>query len=120
MQHAALELLRATATLRPHVAPAAGSILTCISNWLPFTGKIYLLSTKISFALYLIHQFISIEFIIPALEKYVISNFWITSSIALTISISIAAFITYYIEIPLGKKMNTALRIRFKLPLNHP
>ena len=59
---------------------------------------------KISFALYLIHQFISIEFIIPGLEKYVTTNFWITSSIALTISISIATFITYYIEIPIYVK----------------
>lgn len=75
---------------------------------------------KISFALYLIHQFISIEFIIPALEKYITANFWITSSISLTISISIATFITYYIEIPLGKKMNMSLRLKFKLPVNHP
>ncbi len=92
-----------------------------VNNKLKFiVSKPTLFIGKISFALYLIHQFISIECIIPALEKYVISNFWITSSIALAISISIASFITYYIEIPLGKKMNTALRIRFKLPTNHP
>ncbi len=75
---------------------------------------------KISFALYLIHQFISIEYIIPGLEKYVTRNFWITSAIALTISISLATLITYFIEIPIGKKMNKALRLKFKLPTVHP
>jgi peptidoglycan/LPS O-acetylase OafA/YrhL len=75
---------------------------------------------KISFALYLIHQFVSIEFIIPVLQKQVTSNFWITSCIALFVSISLATFITYAIEIPLGKKLNSKLKLKLKVPISHP
>lgn len=71
---------------------------------------------KISFALYLIHQYISAEVIIPGLIKYLDFNFWIASGIALFITVSLAAAITYLIEIPLGKMMNAWLRRKTGLP----
>lgn len=73
---------------------------------------------KISFALYLIHQFISIDFIIPELLKRHWS-FWPAALVALCVSVSLATLITYYIEVPLGKKLNLALRRKLNLPLKH-
>lgn len=74
---------------------------------------------KISFSLYLIHQFISIDLIIPQLQKHGIENFWVTSLIALATSLTIATLITFFIEIQFGKKMNHFLRLKLKLPLKH-
>jgi peptidoglycan/LPS O-acetylase OafA/YrhL len=73
---------------------------------------------KISFALYLIHQFISIDLIIPELLKLG-CPFWPAVFAALSISVVLATGITYFIEIPLGKKLNLALRRRLHLPLKH-
>jgi peptidoglycan/LPS O-acetylase OafA/YrhL len=66
---------------------------------------------KISFALYLIHQRISLSFIIPLFHEKLGINFWIvTVFIDLPIIIAIAAFITYKIEIPYSRKMKEKLR----------
>lgn len=73
---------------------------------------------KISFPLYLIHQFISNEIMIPKLIEYGV-NFWIASIITLAVCITIATIITYLIEIPLGKKLNHTLLSRLNLPTNH-
>lgn len=73
---------------------------------------------KISFALYLVHQFISIDFIIPELLKHHWS-FWPAAFVALFVSVSLATLITYFIEVPLGKKLNLALRRKLSLPLKH-
>lgn len=69
---------------------------------------------KISFVLYLIHQKISCDIIIPFLtEKYDL-NFWTASIfISLPIVIGLAAIITYYIEVPLSQKMKEKLRTAF-------
>lgn len=74
---------------------------------------------KISFALYLIHQFMSTAIIIPYVLNHLIQNFWFAAFIALIISISIATLITYFIEIPIGKKLNTALKVKLRLPVSH-
>ena len=70
---------------------------------------------KISFALYLIHQYISTVIIIPFITNYIIHNFWIAVFLALIISICLATIITYYIEIPIGKKLNSTLKLKLKL-----
>jgi peptidoglycan/LPS O-acetylase OafA/YrhL len=72
---------------------------------------------KISFALYLIHQYISTGVILPGLIKYAHLNFWIAALIALPTIILLAAAITYYIEIPFGKKTNNKLRTIFGLQM---
>ncbi|WP_339136490.1 MAG: acyltransferase [Candidatus Electrothrix sp. GW3-4] len=64
---------------------------------------------KISFALYLIHQRISLRFIIPFLTKKLSLNFWLSSAIALFLSIGIATCITYLIEVPCNRKMRKKL-----------
>lgn len=66
---------------------------------------------KISFALYLIHQHIGIGIIIPFFTTRLHLHFWIGATIALVCVIAIAAFITYYIDIPYGKKFKEKLRI---------
>jgi peptidoglycan/LPS O-acetylase OafA/YrhL len=64
---------------------------------------------KISYALYLIHQMISIGFIIPFLTKKLNLNFWFSSAIAFFFSIGLATFITYIIEVPYSRKMRNKL-----------
>jgi peptidoglycan/LPS O-acetylase OafA/YrhL len=70
---------------------------------------------KISFPLYLIHQFVSTVIIIPFVLTNVIQNFWIAAATAFVVSLSLARSITYFIEIPIGKKMNRFLKLKFKL-----
>ncbi len=67
---------------------------------------------KISFALYLIHQYVSIYVIIPTLINRFHINFWIASIfISLPIVIGLATVITYYIEIPIRLKMKQKLQL---------
>jgi peptidoglycan/LPS O-acetylase OafA/YrhL len=68
---------------------------------------------KISFALYLIHQLISIEYIIPFLTNKLNFYFWFASAIALFCSIGLATCITYFIEIPYSRKMKNKLYAAF-------
>ena len=66
---------------------------------------------KISFTLYLIHQFIATQVIIPALTNNLGMNFWVSSLlVAFPIVIGLATLITYYVEVPLSKKMKEKLR----------
>jgi peptidoglycan/LPS O-acetylase OafA/YrhL len=81
---------------------ANGKLKFMINKPLLFLGKI-------SFALYLIHQKISIEFIIPVLCNRFHLNFWIASTIALICSIGLATCITYLIEVPYSRKMKNKL-----------
>lgn len=82
-----------------------------VNNKLGFiVNKVTLFFGKISYALYLVHQYISIEIIIPFFYNKIGLNFWITSVlIALPIIVLIAAFITYKIEIPYSQKMKKNL-----------
>jgi len=83
-----------------------------VNNRLTFiVNKTTLFLGKISFALYLIHQFISLEFIIPSFHSKLGLNFWIVAIfIDLPIIIGVATFITYKIEVPYSKKMKEKLR----------
>ena len=65
---------------------------------------------KISFALYLIHQFYSIDLIIPYLIKHVHFTLWQASLVALPIVILMATGITFFVEIPVGKWLNAKLK----------
>lgn len=77
-----------------------------VENRLKFIiSKPTLFLGKISFALYLTHQFISTSIIIPYFTKILNINFWLVSLlIALPINLGIAYVITFYIDIP-GVKM---------------
>jgi peptidoglycan/LPS O-acetylase OafA/YrhL len=78
--------------------------------------KISLFLGKISFALYLTHLMVSCGFIIPLLTSRFYINFWVSSLfVSLPIIIGIATIITYYIEIPLNKKMREKLRTTWVL-----
>jgi len=75
-----------------------------VSKWSLFLGKI-------SFALYLVHQYISIRIIIPYLVDDLQLNFWMASLlVALPVVILLAALITYFIEVPFSKKLKEKLR----------
>ena len=69
---------------------------------------------KISFALYLIHQFVSLKYIIPYFHLELGINFWVvTFLINLPILIIIASIITFKVEVPLSKKMKNVLLEKF-------
>ena len=73
-------------------------------------NSITLFVGKISFALYLIHQYISLNVIIPFFHERLGFNFWATVIlINLPIIICIASVITYKIEIPYSKKLKLKL-----------
>lgn len=83
-----------------------------VNNKLFFiVNKLTLFLGKISFALYLVHYFVSYHYIIPFLTETLQINFWIAAFlIACPTVILLAALITYFVEIPLGKKMKEGLR----------
>lgn len=83
-----------------------------VNNRLKFiANKTTLFLGKISYALYLIHQFISLSFIIPFFYNKLGLNFWVvTIFIDLPIIIGIATIITYKIEVPYSKKLKEKLR----------
>lgn len=65
---------------------------------------------RISFALYLNHQFISVNILLPFLVNTLGLNFWLSSClIILPCTILLATLLTYYIEKPLGSKMKLLL-----------
>lgn len=69
---------------------------------------------KISFALYLIHQKISVGFMIPFLMNKLKFSFWISTLLfSLPIIIGLATIITFYIEIPFNHKMKEKLKTLF-------
>jgi len=76
-----------------------------VLNKLKFlVNKVTLFFGKISFALYLIHQFISYYFIIPYAIDNLGVNFWVACfCISLPIVVGLSTLITFYIEIPLSR-----------------
>jgi len=73
-------------------------------------NSITLFLGKISYALYLIHQHISMVILLPLLTQTYQLNFWVACIlIDLPIVIGIAALITYRIEIPFRKKIKAWL-----------
>lgn len=83
-----------------------------VNNKLKFIiSKITLFFGKISFALYLTHQSLSVEFIVPYLTNSLKMNFWIsTIGIALPISILIATLITFKFEKYVNVKLKKILK----------
>lgn len=65
-----------------------------------------LFAGKISYALYLIHQYVSIDLIIPRLEAAGV-NYFAAAAIAFVVSVTLAWMITSYIENPLRKRIRT-------------
>lgn len=80
-------------------------------NFIVSKGTLFL--GKISFPLYLTHQFISIGLIIPYLTLNLGLNYWMATIITLPIVIALAALITYYIEIPMSRIMKEKLSKKF-------
>jgi peptidoglycan/LPS O-acetylase OafA/YrhL len=76
------------------------------------TIKPLLFLGKISFALYLTHQYIFVGHVLPFLLNRLNWNFWFSIiCIGLPLSLGLAAAITYYIEIPYSKKMRQRLSL---------
>jgi peptidoglycan/LPS O-acetylase OafA/YrhL len=66
---------------------------------------------KISFALYLIHEYVSINVVIPFLTKQLHLNFWMAAGgIAFPLAVLLAFLITEYVEVPVGRWMKSKLR----------
>ncbi|MBC7829709.1 MAG: acyltransferase [Chitinophagaceae bacterium] len=76
-----------------------------VNNFLGFiVNKVTLFLGQISYPLYLIHQFISVDIIIPLLTNYFGVNFWVAAFIiSLGIVILIATLVNTFIEIPAMK-----------------
>lgn len=55
---------------------------------------------RISYALYLTHQYFAGSFLIYYLTKKIHLNYWLSVFLSIPVAIGIAAFITFYIEIP--------------------
>lgn len=73
-------------------------------------NRITLFLGKISYALYVVHEYISIKIIVPILVNKLHINFWLASLfVALPVVIMLATFITYCIEIPVGRKLKKRL-----------
>ena len=73
---------------------------------------------KISFALYLIHQYVSTLIIIPFFVDKCNLNFWIASLfIAFPVVIGLATIVTFYIEVPLSKRLKEKLRTTTRFSL---
>lgn len=65
---------------------------------------------KISFALYLIQLFVSLNVVLPGLMNHAHFGFWPAALVALAVILFLATLITFYIEIPVWKWMNGAMR----------
>jgi len=76
-------------------------------KWIVNDVTLYL--GKISFALYLIHQYVSINCIIPFLLRKEVNYYIAAYLIALPVCILVASLITFYIEKPVGSWMKNKL-----------
>lgn len=70
---------------------------------------------RISYSLYLIHQFLSIGVIIPFMTNRLHLNFTAAALTALVVSIGIASFITIYFEEPVIKRLRQKVKERAAL-----
>lgn len=76
----------------------------------------FLFLGKISFALYLTHQYIILGHVLPLLINRLGLNFWISSIfICLPIALLIATLITYFVEIPYSFRMKQMLKMTAKV-----
>jgi peptidoglycan/LPS O-acetylase OafA/YrhL len=80
------------------------TFILLVNNKLNFiVNGVTLFLGKISYSLYLIHQFLGANIIIPGIEKYLHFNFFISAIIALGVIILLAYLLTKYVEVPFGK-----------------
>ncbi|MFT2011596.1 acyltransferase family protein [Pontibacter sp. 13R65] len=85
--------------------------LLYIKNKLNFiVSKATLFLGRISYSLYLIHQFISISLIIPLLTNQMEINFWIAALVALAVSIGSASLITILFEEPIIRMLKRSIK----------
>ena len=78
--------------------------------------RVTLFLGKISFPLYLIHQYITDNVITHELLYKHHVHYWLTISIAFVTAIVLASLVSYYIEIPASKRMReklNSLRLRY-------
>jgi peptidoglycan/LPS O-acetylase OafA/YrhL len=75
---------------------------------------------RISYALYLFHQYIIIRFIIPYFNGVLHLSYFVTCIIAITIVIAIATLNTFLIDEPLRKKIKTSLLNKHRIPVKKP
>ena len=80
-----------------------GRLKFIAAGWMLFLGRI-------SFALYLTHQFLSVNILLPLLTEFAGLSYWIAVIITLPIVILVAAIITFYVEKPLSAKMKSWLK----------
>lgn len=80
------------------------------NNKLSFiTNTTTLFFGKISYSLYLLHQFLGAGIIIPGLERFLHFNFLTAAVIAFIVITALAYIVTTYIETPVGKKIKNKL-----------
>lgn len=82
-----------------------------VHNQLAFlVNRVTLFLGKISYALYLIHQYLSTKLLIPFLLTRYHVKFWVAAfGAALPVSLVLATLITYGIEIPVGRYLKRKL-----------
>jgi len=81
-----------------------------------FAWKPLIYLGKISYTLYLLHQYIALTILIPILQYRFGINFWISVFlITLPFCIILAAIFNHYIEEPLSKWMRKKLYLKFKV-----
>ncbi|WP_183576330.1 acyltransferase family protein [Mucilaginibacter sp. X5P1] len=73
-------------------------------------NRVTLFLGKISFPLYLIHQYIAVMFIIPILTKTYNVNYWVASLlVALPIVLILAYLVNRFVEVPVSRRMREKL-----------
>jgi peptidoglycan/LPS O-acetylase OafA/YrhL len=93
-----------------------GAFILFVHHKLRFiVNPVTLFLGKISYALYLVHQFISIGAIIPGLMRNGV-NYYVACCVALPVAIGVAALITYFVEIPVGRMIKKLFRSRATIP----
>jgi len=82
------------------------------------TNRVTLFFGKISYSLYLLHQFLGAGIVIPGLEKFLHLNFVSAAVIAFIIITCLAYMVTRYIEIPVGKRIKNKLHMHYMRPVS--
>ena len=88
-----------------------GLFVSFVNGWLGFlVNKATLFLGNISYTLYVLHGYIATRIVIPGLTRVLHINFYITAVITLAGFLFIAGFITNHLEIPMRKRIKSALR----------
>lgn len=89
-----------------------GLFVLFVNGYLRFiVNRATLFLGKISYPLYLVHQFFSLYVLFPFLITYLHLNFWVAAfGITLPANLLIATIIAFYVDEPQSKKMKEFLR----------